>query len=91
MYSASTPAARLADKRKLLTPSLVAGDCPAPRKRAATSVDVKVRVVDVSRKKRGALSVSAIRVTLTEDDATLQGVSSSISREAFNGQPVRGV
>ena len=47
-------------------------------------------VVNVTRngKKRGALPVSTIRVTLTEGDATLQGVDSTISREAFNGQPV---
>ena len=46
-------------------------------------------VVDGTRncKKRGALPLSAIRVTLTEGDA-LQGVDSIISCEAFNGQPV---
>ena len=42
MYSESTPAARLAVKRKLLTSSLVVGDCPAPRKPAAASVDVDI-------------------------------------------------
>ena len=89
MYSASTPAARLAVKRKLLTSSLVVGDCSAPRKRAATSVDVDVCVLDVTRngKKRGALPVSTIRVTLTECD-TLQGGDSIISQETFNGQQV---
>ena len=42
MYSASPPAERLAGKRKLLTSSLVVGDCPAPRKPAAASVDVDI-------------------------------------------------
>ena len=65
-------------------------DCPAPQKRAASSVDVDACVVDVTRnsKKRGALPVSTIRVTVTEGDATLQGVDNTIFHEAFNGHLV---
>ena len=53
-------------------------------------MEIDVGVVDVTRHgiKRGAFAVSTIAGTLTECDATLHGVSSSISGEAFNGQQV---
>lgn len=77
--------------------SAVVGHRPSPsflgpeKRKRPTCVDVDVCAVQDSKKgkkKKTVQPVSSLRVEVSDENATVKGVSRAISEEAFGGQPV---